>query len=64
MNRLLLGFDWKGTFVSLALLLGILGLSAVITNWFARKMYKRCAECGALNARRRVRCRICENPFE
>ena len=60
----MLGFDWRGTFFSLALLVVILGLSAVITNWFARKMYKRCTACGALNARRRERCRICENPFE
>ena len=56
-------FDWRTTFFSAALLVAILGLSAVITQWFARKMYKRCDECGALNARRRDRCRICENTF-
>lgn len=64
MRALLFAFDWKGTFFSAALLVAILGLSAVITQWFARTMYKRCADCGALNARRRTRCRICENPFE
>ena len=64
MNSSALGFDWSGTFASLTILVVILVLSAVITNWFARTMYKRCAACGALNAKRRERCRICENPFE
>ena len=57
------GFTWGETLLSVAVLVGILGLSAVITNWFARKMYVRCGQCGALNARRRTRCRVCENPF-
>jgi len=43
-----------------ALLLGILILSALITNWFARTMYNRCAACGTLNARRRDNCRACD----
>jgi uncharacterized OB-fold protein len=38
---------------------GILILSAVITNLFARKMYNRCVKCGTLNAKRRANCRAC-----
>jgi hypothetical protein len=49
----------KDTLLSLLVLAGILGLSAVITNWFARTMYNRCAACGTLNARRRTHCRSC-----
>ena len=63
MRHLSPGFAWGETLLSVAVLVGILGLSAVITNWFARKMYVRCAQCGALNARRRTRCRVCESPF-
>jgi uncharacterized OB-fold protein len=40
-------------------MLGILIASALITNWFARTMYNRCAACGTLNARRRDHCRAC-----
>ena len=49
----------KDTLLSLALVLGILVLSALITQWFARTMYNRCAACGTLNARRRANCRAC-----
>jgi uncharacterized OB-fold protein len=49
----------KDTLLSIAVLGGILVLSAVITNLFARKMYNRCAACGTLNARRRTHCRNC-----
>ena len=63
MKYLTLGFTWGETLLSIAVLVGILGLSAVVTNWFARKMYVRCGPCGALNARRRTHCRVCENPF-
>jgi hypothetical protein len=45
--------------LSVALMLGILIASALITNWFARTMYNRCAACGTLNARRRDNCRAC-----
>jgi hypothetical protein len=38
----------------------ILGLSAIITNVFARAMYIRCNSCGTLNARRRSECRNCQ----
>jgi hypothetical protein len=40
-------------------LLGILGLSAIITTGFARAMYIRCVACGTLNAKRRSQCRAC-----
>jgi hypothetical protein len=50
----------KDTLLSILVLVGILGLSAFITNWFARKMYNRCTACGTLNAKRRTRCRSCE----
>lgn len=49
----------KDTLVSVAVLGGILVVSAFITNWFARTMYNRCAECGTLNAKRRTHCRAC-----
>jgi hypothetical protein len=49
------------TVLGFALLAGILVVSAVITNWFARTMYNRCAHCGTLNARRRRQCRSCEH---
>ena len=51
----------KDTLVSLAVLVGILGLSALFTNWFARTMYNRCSSCGTLNAKRRSQCRACEH---
>ena len=50
----------KDTLLSLLVLLGILAVSAVITNWFARTMYNRCASCGTLNAKRRTHCRSCQ----
>jgi hypothetical protein len=50
----------KELLLNLAVLVGILGLSAIITAWFARTMYIRCAGCGTLNARRRSQCRNCE----
>jgi len=42
-----------------AVLIAILGGSAIITGWFTRTMYLRCAACGTLNARRRQECRSC-----
>jgi hypothetical protein len=50
----------KALLLNLAVLVGILGLSAIITAWFARTMYIRCADCGTLNARRRTQCRSCQ----
>jgi hypothetical protein len=49
----------KDTLVSLLVLVGILVVSALITEWFARTMYNRCAACRTLNARRRTHCRAC-----
>ena len=49
----------KDTLVSLLVLAGILVVSALITEWFARTMYNRCAACRTLNARRRTHCRAC-----
>jgi hypothetical protein len=51
------------TILSLVVLGAILLVSAVITNLFARAMYKNCRKCGNLNAKRRVQCRICGHPF-
>ena len=49
----------RDTLLSIFVLFGILLVSALITNWFARTMYNRCASCGTLNARRRDACRAC-----
>ena len=49
--------------MSALVLVAILGASALITNWFARAMYNRCASCGTLNARRRTQCRQCARPI-
>jgi uncharacterized OB-fold protein len=49
----------KETLLSILVLVVILAASAVITNWFARTMYNRCAACGTLNAKRRTHCRSC-----
>ena len=54
----------RDALLSVAVLGGILVLSAFITNWFARKMYNRCAECGTLNARRRTHCRACNREIQ
>jgi hypothetical protein len=51
----------KDTLLSILVLVGILALSAIITNWFARTMYNRCANCGTLNAKRRAQCRSCHS---
>lgn len=48
------------TVLGFAVMAAILVVSAFITNWFARTMYNRCGHCGTLNARRRSRCRACE----
>jgi hypothetical protein len=49
----------RDTLLSIAVLVAILGGSALITQWFARTMYRACAACGTLNAKRRTHCRAC-----
>jgi zinc-ribbon domain len=49
----------RDTLLSLLVLVVILGASALLTNWFARTMYRRCPACGTLNAKRRTHCRNC-----
>lgn len=49
----------NSTLVSIALVVAILGASAVITHFFARLMYLTCPRCRTLNARRRTQCRNC-----
>ena len=49
----------RDTLLSLLVFVVILGASALVTNWFARTMYRRCAACGTLNAKRRTHCRNC-----
>jgi hypothetical protein len=46
--------------LSVAVFVGILVLSALVTNWFARTMYQRCDGCATLNAKRRKQCRSCQ----
>ena len=46
------------------IVVGILGLSALVTHWFTRWMYLTCAACGTLNARRRTHCRRCGQPLD
>ena len=47
------------TLLTIAVLGGILILSAVLTNLFTRAMYYKCAACRSLNAKRRSHCRVC-----
>ncbi|HEV2350723.1 MAG TPA: hypothetical protein VG028_12850 [Terriglobia bacterium] len=49
----------SSTLQQILLVVGILGVSAVVTNLFARAMYITCSKCGTLNARRRIACRSC-----
>jgi len=51
------------TLLNLAVFVGILGASAVFTEWFTRKMYYRCRNCLTLNAKRRAQCRQCGDPL-
>jgi ribosomal protein L40E len=49
----------RQTLLDIALVVGILGFSAVATQLFARAMYLACSQCHTLNARRRSHCRKC-----
>jgi rRNA maturation endonuclease Nob1 len=52
------------TLLTIAVLGGILVVSAILTNLFTRAMYNRCLACGALNAKRRAHCRVCGEPLD
>jgi hypothetical protein len=45
--------------LTVAVIGGILVVSAIFTSLFTRAMYYRCPACRSLNAKRRVHCRIC-----
>ena len=47
------------TLLNVALAIVILGVSGLITHFFARAMYVTCPKCRTLNARRRSQCRNC-----
>jgi ribosomal protein L40E len=49
----------RQTLLNIALVVGIMGFSAVVTQLFARAMYLTCPQCHTLNARRRSQCRKC-----
>ncbi|MCI0490158.1 MAG: hypothetical protein L0229_26490 [Blastocatellia bacterium] len=51
--------SFSDTLTTIAVLGGILILSAIVTRLFTRAMYYKCAACRALNARRRSHCRVC-----
>ncbi|MDE2925134.1 MAG: hypothetical protein OXT71_01905 [Acidobacteriota bacterium] len=51
------------TILSVLVVVGILVGCALLTQLFARVMYRRCPECGILNARRRWQCRQCGVPL-
>ena len=53
---------WE-TFLNILVVVAILGVSAVVTQLFARAMYNRCPSCHTLNAKRRDQCRNCGEPF-
>lgn len=53
---------WE-TLLSVLVLAGILGISALATQLLARAMYNRCLSCHTLNARRRQHCRSCNQPL-
>lgn len=55
--------SFADTLLTIAVLGGILVISAIATNLFTRRMYYRCAECRNLNAKRRSHCRICGSPL-
>lgn len=51
------------TILSVLVVVAILVGCALLTQLFARVMYRRCPECGILNARRRWQCRQCGAPL-
>ena len=53
---------WE-TFLNVLGVVAILGVSALVTQLFARTMYNRCPSCHTLNAKRRDQCRNCGEPL-
>lgn len=53
----------RETLLNVLVFVAIIAASFLITNWFARTMYRRCAACGTLNAKRREHCRSCGREF-
>lgn len=51
--------EMRDTLLAVLLVGGILVVSLIFTQLFARAMYLHCRSCGTLNARRRVQCREC-----
>ena len=49
----------RAALLNFAVLVLILGGAFWLTNWFAGAMYNKCAGCGSLNAKRRMKCRVC-----
>lgn len=52
---------FSDTILTIVVIGGVLIIPLLLTNLFVRKMYYRCAVCGALNAKRRSNCRICSH---
>jgi hypothetical protein len=52
------------TLLTIVVLGGILVVSAILTNLYARAMYFTCPECRTLNAKRRTHCRQCGNVLD
>jgi hypothetical protein len=52
---------FSDTILTIVVIGGVLIIPLLLTNLFVRKMYYRCAGCGALNAKRRSNCRICSH---
>lgn len=55
--------DLGDALLTIAVLGGILVLSAVLTSLWVRVMYYRCKSCRTINARRRTHCRMCGEPL-
>ncbi len=53
---------WE-TFLSVLVVVAILGSAAVVTQLFARATYDQCPSCRTLNAKRRDQCRNCGQPL-
>jgi len=49
--------------LGLLVVAAILIISGLITQLFANRMYRRCSDCGTLNAKRRSVCRECGQPL-